>query len=163
MYQEIDSDPINDILYVWQRGWMVEDSLQRLRTVSPNVIFPMLNRDVREYCAKLPGQFKIRAKGLEFQSKWLLRLTMQGRMPKRLLSRPKRTLMPPLDRWLRVEGRSFVAQQITEMTRDQEDLFLPSRLHSLYREHTSGEQNHGLKLWTLILFHMWHKHHIQNF
>ena len=160
LYQEIDSDPINDILYVWQRGWLSEDSLFRFREVSPNVRFPMLNRELREYCAQLPGHYKVRAQGLDFHSKWLLRLTMKDRIPKRLLSRPKRTMMAPLDRWLQEDGKNFLAQQITEMTQQQNHLFIPNTLHTLYREHTSGEYNHGLRLWTLILFHLWSKQHL---
>jgi asparagine synthase (glutamine-hydrolysing) len=160
-YQEIDSDPLNDILYVWQRGWLVEDSLCRIRTIDPTISMPILNRELREYCAKLPSQYKVRPHGVEFYGKWLIREIMKKRMPKRLLARPKRTMMAPLDRWLRRDGKNFLAQQITEMTRMEQHLFQPSRLHSLYREHTNGEQNHGLKLWTLILFHMWYKEHIK--
>jgi hypothetical protein len=69
-------------------------------------------------------------------------------------------MMAPLDRWLQQEGKNFLAQQITEMTQQQNHLFIPNTLHNLYREHTSGEYDHGLKLWTLILFHLWHKHHL---
>jgi asparagine synthase (glutamine-hydrolysing) len=159
-YQEIDSDPINDILYVWQRGWLVEDSLYRIRTIDPNMSFPMLNRELREYFARLPGHYKVRSQGLEFYGKWLLRESMKKRMPKRLLSRPKRTMMAPLDRWLKNDGRSFLAQQITEMTRKEHHIFQPNRLQTLYREHTTGQRNHGLKLWTLILFHLWYRQHI---
>ena len=72
LYQEIDSDPINDILYVWQRGWLSEDSLFRFREVSPNVRFPMLNRELREYCAHATGHYKVRAQGLDFHSKMAL-------------------------------------------------------------------------------------------
>ena len=57
-YQEIDSDPINDILFVWQRGWLVEDSLYRVRTVDPSTSFPMLNRELREYFANYPDTTK---------------------------------------------------------------------------------------------------------
>ena len=160
-YQEIDSDPLNDILYVWQRGWLVEDSLSRIRTIDPTMSIPILNRELREYCAKLPSQYKVRSHGVEFYGKWLIREIMKKRMPKRLLARPKRTMMAPLDRWLRKDGKNFLAQQITEMTRMEEHIFQPSCLHSLYRAHTNGEQNHGLKLWTLILFHMWYKEHIK--
>ena len=79
---------------------------------------------------------------------------MKKRMPKRLLSRPKRTMMAPLDRWLKNDGRSFLAQQITEMTRKEHHIFQPNRLQTLYREHTTGQRNHGLKLWTLIFSFM---------
>ncbi len=160
-YQEIDSDPLNDILYVWQRGWLVEDSLHRIRTLSPTMAIPMLNRELREYCARLPSHYKVRSQGLEFYGKWLMRENMKKRMPKRLLSRPKRTLMAPLDQWLRKDGRNFLAQTITEMTRFEEHIFQPNRLHALYREHTNGDKNHGLKLWTLLLFHLWYKRHIR--
>lgn len=159
-YQEIDSDPINDILFVWQRGWLVEDSLYRVRTVDPKTSFPMLNRELREYFAKLPGHYKVRSQGVEFYGKWLLRESMKKRMPKRLLSRPKRTMMAPLDRWLRYDGRSFLAQQITDMTRKEHHIFQPNRLQTLYREHTTGQRNHGLQLWTLVLFHLWYRRHI---
>ena len=159
-YQEIDSDPINDILFVWQRGWLVEDSLYRVRTVDPNTSFPMLNRELREYFAKLPGHYKVRSQGVDFYGKWLLRESMKKRMPNRLLSRPKRTMMAPLDRWLQYDGRSFLAQQITEMTRKENHIFQPNRLQTLYREHTTGQRNHGLQLWTLILFHLWYRRHI---
>ena len=120
----------------------------------------MLNRELREYFAKLPGHYKVRSQGVDFYGKWLLRESMKKRMPNRLLSRPKRTMMAPLDRWLQSDGRSFLAQQITEMTRKENHIFQPNRLQTLYREHTTGQRNHGLQLWTLILFHMWYRRHI---
>lgn len=159
-YQEIDSDPINDILYVWQKGWLVEDSLTRISTISQqtemNLYLPMLDPRLVEYVAKLPGQYKVKMHNLEYVSKWILRQTMEGRIPKRLLQRPKRTILAPLDTWLRKQGKSFLAQQITEMTQKERHIFVPSYLHTLYREHTTGERNHGLQLWTLLLFHLWY-------
>ena len=164
-YQEIDSDPINDILYVWQKGWLVEDSIRRISTLSNlqdlNVHLPMLDPRLMEYVAKLPGDFKVRKQRLEFMSKWILRQTMIDRLPKRLLERPKRTILSPLSQWLRKDGRSFLAQQITEMSQKEHHLFLPAQLHTLYREHSSGQADHGLKLWTLLLFHLWYKENFQ--
>ena len=160
LYQEIDSDPINDILYVWQKGWLVEDSLPRISTISQhtemNLYLPMLDPRLVEYTAKLPGQYKVRRHNFEYVSKWILRKTMDGRIPKRLLQRPKRTILAPLDTWLRKQGKSFLAQQITEMSQKERHIFVPSYLHTLYREHTTGEKNHGLQLWTLLLFHLWY-------
>ena len=54
-------------------------------------------------------------------------------------------MMAPLDRWLQYDGRSFLAQQITDMTRKEHHIFQPNRLQTLYREHTTGQRNHGLK------------------
>ena len=160
-YQEVDSDPINDILHVWQRGWLVEDSLKRSDQLSAHsslqLLFPMLDKRLIEYCAQLPGTHKVRKKRLDFVSKWPLRLAMKDRLPKRLLARPKRTWLHPLDHWLRNDGRFFLHSQITEMCQRDRFLFVPARLQALYTEHVHQQANHGLQLWTLVLFHLWWK------
>lgn len=164
-YQEVDSDPINNILHVWQRGWLVEDSLFRVASLSSDVglsiQLPMLNRQLVEYCARLPGDYKIRNRRFEPVSKWLLRESMKTRIPKRLLERPKRTWLHPLDNWLTNDGQSFLAKEITQMSQQCQHIFVPDMLHRLYREHTQGQQNHGLKLWNLLLFHLWWKEFIK--
>lgn len=164
-YQEVDSDPINNILHVWQRGWLVEDSLFRVASLSSDVglsiHLPMLNGQLVDYCARLPGDYKIRNKRFEPISKWLLRESMKTRIPKRLLERPKRTWLHPLDTWLKNDGQSFLAKEITQMSQQCQHIFVPDTLHRLYREHTQGQQNHGLKLWNLLLFHLWWKEFIR--
>lgn len=163
-YQEVDSDPINNILHVWQRGWLVEDSLFRVSSLSEDVglsmHLPMLDKQLVDYCARLPGDYKIRNRRFEPVSKWLLRESMKTRIPKRLLERPKRTWLHPLDTWLRNDGQPFLAKEITQMSQQCQHIFVPDTLHRLYREHTQGHQNHGLKLWNLVLFHLWWKEFI---
>jgi asparagine synthase (glutamine-hydrolysing) len=160
-YQEVDSDPINDILHVWQRGGLVEDALVRSDRLSAHsqiqLHFPMLNRRLIEYCEQLPGDYKVRKQRLEYISKYPLRMSMKNRLPKRLLRRPKRTWLNPLDHWLRHDGRPFLHAQITEICQEDSYLFVPEHLQKLYREHVNKVANHGLKLWTLILFHLWWK------
>ena len=163
-YQEVDSDPINNILHVWQRGWLVEDSLFRVASLSSDIglsiHLPMLNKQLVEYCARLPGDYKIRSRRFNHISKWLLRESMKARIPKRLLDRPKRTWLHPLDTWLKNDGQSFLAKEITQMSQQCQHIFAPDMLHRLYREHTQGQHNHGLKLWNLLLFHLWWKEFI---
>ena len=160
-YQEVDSDPINDILHVWQRGWLVEDALMRTDRLAAyhkiQMRFPMLDQRLIDYCAKLPGNIKVRKERLEYISKWPLRVAMQDRLPKRLLQRPKRTWLHPLDQWLRKDGRAFLHSQINEMCKQDNYLFVPQQLQSLYQEHINGQVNNGLRLWTLVLFHIWYK------
>jgi hypothetical protein len=41
------------------------------------------------------------------------------------------------------------------MRADASGLFAPAALQRLEAAHLSGQANHGLKLWTLLLFHEW--------
>ena len=160
LYQEVVADPINEILHVWQRGWLPEDSLARSdrmgSTLGLELRFPMLDDAVRAATCALPGDLKVRPRGLGFDTKWPLREAMRARLPAQLVDRPKRSLPSPLDGFLRVGlGRDWMQGALSAMRADASGLFAPAALQRLEAAHLSGQANHGLKLWTLLLFHEW--------
>jgi asparagine synthase (glutamine-hydrolysing) len=162
LYQEVDSDPINNILHVWQRGWLAEDSLARSDRMAAaagiEVRYPMLDGALLSFCAQLPGTLKVyhRLTG-GYTTKWPLRAAMEERLPSRLLNRPKRSLPNPLDLWLRAPGADFLRGQVDSLRERGADLFIPGVVHEMARQHLEGKANHGLRLWTLILFHIWRR------
>jgi asparagine synthase (glutamine-hydrolysing) len=160
-YQEVDTDPINSVLHVWQRGWLPEDSLLRSdRTAAHNgleVRTPLLDPSFVRTCNSLPGTVKVVPQGTGFQTKWPLRLAMQDRLPDAVLRRPKRSLPNPLGRWLRGDGRGFLDDAVDAIQRDAAALFAPQHVARLRDEHVAGRADHGLKLWTLVLFSVWRR------
>lgn len=158
-YQEISSDPINEILHVWQRGWLVEDSLLRSERLSSyfgiQVDYPLLDREIVQYYASLPGNMKIQQHNFEYIAKWPLRKILEPHLSKNMLYRPKRTLLHPLDQWLLTIGKQFLRDRTEEICSNLSHIFVPSMVQRLEREHLNKEQNHGLRLWTLILFSIW--------
>ena len=84
-----------------------------------------------------------------------LKQAMIDRLPHQLLHRPKRSLPNPLNLWLRAPGADFLAEQVEGLCEEDADLFVPGVVQRLAAEHRSGEGNHGLRLWTLILFRIW--------
>ena len=159
LYQEIVADPINAILYVWQRGWLPEDGLARndrmASALGMEVRLPMLDEGLRAAASALPGLAKVRAKGLGFETKAPLRASLRKVLPVQLVDRPKRSLPNPLDRWLRTAGRDWLSTRLEELMDDPDGIFVPSALARLEQEHRLGQRNHGLKLWTLALFWEW--------
>ncbi|MEC8422371.1 MAG: asparagine synthase C-terminal domain-containing protein, partial [Myxococcota bacterium] len=160
LYQEVDSDPVNAILHVWQRGWLPEDSLFRSDRMAAHagveVRYPMLDRDFMGLAAGLPGPVKVHPVRLGWVTKWPLRQAMLDRMPDRAyVRRPKRSMPNPLDRWLRDQGRAFLRDAVEGLLADPTALFAPSAVRRLMAEHLESKANHGLKLWTLTLFHAW--------
>lgn len=161
LYAEVDSDPINEILHVWQRGWLPEDSLARSDRMAAaaglEIRYPLLDRELVALCNRMPGDAKVRRRGLRYWTKVPLRRAMDGRIPARLLHRPKRALPAPLDHWLRTEGAAFLRERTEAMLVDPEGLFAPDEVRRLVGEHLSGTGSHGLKLWTLLLFDVWRR------
>ncbi|MEC8194028.1 MAG: asparagine synthetase B [Myxococcota bacterium] len=158
-YQEVSSDPINEILHVWQRGWLTEDTLARTdRMASHNGIhisYPMLDANFLAVTAAMPGPEKCRRSGLGFTSKAPLRQAMQGRIPDRLLHRPKRAEPRPMAQWLRGPGAEFLRARIASTTDRCGDLFMADTIQTMASEHLNGEVDHSLQLWNLVMFDAW--------
>ncbi|RME22397.1 MAG: asparagine synthetase B, partial [Deltaproteobacteria bacterium] len=151
LYQEVDSDPLNQILHVWQRGWLVEDSLARAERMAAaagvTVRYPMLDRRLVALANGWTGDTKVRRQRGRIVTKAPLRRAMAGRLPRRLLDRDKRSLPAPLDRWLRGPGRSFLRERIDAVCDDPAGTWNADGVRRLLHEHVEGDRNHGLKLW----------------
>jgi len=159
LYQEIDSGPVNSILHVWQRGWLPEDSLARCDRMAAahglEIRYPILDWDMLNLMAGLPGELKVRPQRLHHVTKWPLRRLLQEQLPPRLINRPKRSLPNPLDTWLRGAGSTYLREQIEEICSNSSDLFVADSVRKLAAEHQANQANRGLQLWTLMLFSTW--------
>lgn len=159
LYEEVHTDPLNQVLHVWQRGWLAHDSLARSVHMSEaagvEVRYPMLDRELHLLVNGWPSSVKVRRMGGRLLTKAPLREAMRGRLPDRLIFRPKRSMPAPLDDWLRGGGRAFLGQRIDALCEDPARPWNADAVVALARAHLSQEANHGLKLWTLILYQAW--------
>ncbi len=159
LYREVRSDPVNEVLHVYQRGWLPHNSLARARqaavSAGVDLRFPLLDPDLLDYLDSLPGRAKVKRRLGRWQSKWPLKhLNSQG-LSSRLVWRPKRRMPAPLDRWLRGEGEAFLWEQVSAICQDPHKIFQPDAVRRLAREHAAGDADHGAKLWTLIFLDSW--------
>lgn len=159
LYQEVDSDPLNQILHVWQRGWLPEDSLARAERMASRagleVRYPLLDRELVALANSWSGDTKVHRVRTRTLTKIPLRNAMAGRLPHRLLDRAKRSLPAPLDHWLRGGGKDFLRERIQRVQDDPTGMWSPTGVGQLVEQHLDGSANHGLKLWTLILYQAW--------
>lgn len=166
-YNEVHTDPINQVLHAYFRGWLAEDSLLRSDRVSTatgiEVRFPMLDTDVMELCTSWPGSSKIKRYRGRWHAKWPLKQSLEGRgVPHRIVWRPKRGMPSPVNRWLRGEGEAFMWQRVESICSDPLGLFQADHVRDLARQHASRQANHGPKLWTLIFFDLWYQRLIRS-
>jgi asparagine synthase (glutamine-hydrolysing) len=158
-YQEVSSDPINEILHVWQRGWLSEDVLSRTDRMAAacgiHTRFPMLDSEFLTTAAGIPGPEKCRRKGVGYIAKAPLRGAMQGRLSERLLNRPKRAEPKPMADWTRGPGAKFLRERIETTAERCSDLFVPTWLRERMNIHMSGQADLSMQLWTLMMFDAW--------
>ncbi len=156
-YEEVDTDPINGILHAFLCSWLREEGLVRAdRTAAHSGLdarFPLMDREVVEAAASLPGPAKIGRSGGSLRTRWPLRAVLHGVLPAPLLNRPKRGLPAPIDAWLAGPGRLFLDQRIGLLVR-RTDLFRPQSVMEL-KHRVPTERAASLQLWSLFVLDEW--------
>jgi len=162
LYREVASDPLNEILHVYLRGRMAEDTLARAGTAASlagiGLREPLLDRDLVSFLAAIPGHWKVRTSVSGAVTKWPLREILRPVLGKQLVQRPKRVLPGPWRRWLGGE-QPFIDERLAALTEDKFRLFQPGAVPALITAvHAEGEHHapgaEG-KLWTLLLLDAW--------
>lgn len=159
LYREVISDPINEVLHVYQRGWLTHNSLPRAEqpaaALGISMRFPLLDPELLDFLDQLPGRAKVKRRMGRWHSKWPLKQLTAKQLPPRLNWRPKRRMPAPQNRWLRGDGESFLWERVSLLCEDPHRLFRADAIRKLAREHAAGDADHGPKLWTLFFFDAW--------
>ncbi|CAK0775977.1 asparagine synthase (glutamine-hydrolysing) [Gammaproteobacteria bacterium] len=111
---------------------------------------PLLDYRVVEFAQRLPLSFKIRG-GVQ---KYLLRHAFRSRLPMAVLRGAKHGFAVPVGTALRGDLAPLFQERVLETT-------LPAWLRReevlrLWREHGGGGVDHGFKLWSILVFMLWH-------
>ncbi len=112
---------------------------------------PMLDYRVVEFAASLPVQYKFRGR----RGKLLLRDAFGDRIPASIFTRPKMGFGIPVGSWFRNEFRELVNDTMLASDATIHRFFRPDAIASLVASHQSGEQNHGYRLWSLLILETW--------
>ncbi len=109
---------------------------------------PLMDHPLVEWLASLPSDLKIR----DGEAKFLLKKTMEGRLPDAVMHRPKMGFAVPLARWFRGPLRERVRTTLAGGELVETGLFDPSFLTRVADEHCSGARDHATPIWTLLMF-----------
>ncbi len=117
---------------------------------------PLLDHHLIEFAASLPISMKIRGLSL----KYLLKRMMRGRLPEAILRRPKWGFSIPISRWFRHELKDYLCSILLDAKTLSRSYWNPAVLKQYVEDHQSGRSEHGFRLWTLLMFELWHRHFI---
>jgi asparagine synthase (glutamine-hydrolysing) len=112
---------------------------------------PFLDYRIAEFANSLPAATRMRG----FDTKMLVKQVAGKYLPREVIYRRKSGFGVPLGQWFRdPQGLGGMAQQLIH-DGGYEAYLDPSALKQLYRQHESGQQDHGEMLWTTINFLIW--------
>ena len=145
-------DPLALIQYLDLKTYLVGDINTKVDRASMahslEVREPLMDHELVEWLASLPSDLKIRGG----ESKFLLKKSMEGKLPDDIMHRPKMGFAVPLARWFRGPLRERVSSTLGGGALAESGLFNAGCLARLSDEHFSGRRDHSTPIWTLLMF-----------
>ncbi|QNG18492.1 asparagine synthase (glutamine-hydrolyzing) [Rhodococcus triatomae] len=145
-------------LFTWLRGDILVKADKMTMANSLELRVPFLDPEVFEVASQVPLEQKITTKrrgGSQPTTKYALRQALEGIVPAHVLHRAKLGFPVPLRHWLQgTELFDWAREQITESGADH--LIDKAAVLKMLDEHRAGESDHSRRLWTVLVFMVWH-------
>ncbi len=149
------------MLLVDQQAYLPDDLL--LKTDYTTMAYglesraPLLDHLLAEAAAGLPETLLVRG----HETKVALRKIAEAMgLPADITQRPKRGFSVPLKRWFRSELKPLVYDALMEHTTTVPLYFNRDAVRNLLDSHVSGRRNHTQKIYTLLVFELWHRQYM---
>jgi asparagine synthase (glutamine-hydrolysing) len=157
-----NTSPLNRMLYVDAKVWLPDDLLLKADKMtmanSLELRVPFLDHKLVEFAATLPDESKLSGTS----GKSLLRKLMQDVLPRPILERPKKGFSIPLASWLRGPLRQFTRDHLQGSSFACGTGMERAEITRIIREHEQGRIDRSQEIWSLLVFHFWHRKFIQN-
>ncbi len=114
---------------------------------------PFLDSVFVEFCAQLPSDLKIK----DFRKKLFLKKMMGASLPSSIVHRAKKGFTVPLNQWFREKLKPFAQEILLDSKTLQRGYIHPQAVKRLLEDHFSGKDNHGHRIWLLIVLELWHR------
>ncbi|WP_426510989.1 asparagine synthase (glutamine-hydrolyzing) [Dactylosporangium sp. McL0621] len=139
-------------LYTWLRGDILVKADRMTMAHSLQLRTPFLDRAVFEVAATLPSELKVPPRSQE--TKVALRRALAGVVPEPIVHRKKLGFPVPIRPWLRGEMYDWAHGLLD--TSGAGDLLDLDVVRGLLKSHRKKEADHSRKLWTVLVFCVWH-------
>ncbi|MFI1918699.1 asparagine synthase (glutamine-hydrolyzing) [Nocardia sp. NPDC020380] len=156
-----DWDPVARMqhldLFTWLRGDILVKADKVTMANSLELRVPFLDAEVFKVAEQIPVEQKITKE----TTKYALRQALEDIVPPHVLHRAKLGFPVPLRHWLRgPELYDWARTQITESGTDH--LLNKPAILAMLEEHRTGPLDHSRRLWTLLIFMIWHGIFVEN-
>ncbi len=138
-------------LFTWLRGDILVKADKMTMANSLELRVPFLDPEVFAVASRLPLEQKI----TRATTKFALRRALEPIVPAHVLNRPKLGFPVPIRHWLRA-GELLDWAYATVRASQAGDLVDVAAVRAMLDEHRSGASDHSRRLWTVLIFMLWH-------
>jgi asparagine synthase (glutamine-hydrolysing) len=153
--QSADWDPVARMqhidLFTWLRGDILVKADKMTMANSLELRVPFLDPEVFAVASRLPVQAKI----TRTTTKYALRRALEPIVPPHVLNRPKLGFPVPIRHWLRAGPLLEWAHEMLNVSAANH-LIDTDAVRRMLDEHRCGTADHSRRLWTLLIFMLWH-------
>lgn len=138
-------------LFTWLRGDILVKADKMTMANSLELRVPFLDPEVFAVASRLPYQAKI----TRTTTKYALRRALEPIVPAHVLNRPKLGFPVPIRHWLRAGELLEWAYEMVESSQAGHLVDLAA-VRRMLDEHRVGTSDHSRRLWTMLIFMLWH-------
>ncbi|RKQ33462.1 asparagine synthase (glutamine-hydrolyzing) [Oceanobacillus halophilus] len=156
LYRSVqDIHPVLKMQYIDMHTWLTGDILLKADKMtmanSLEVRVPFLDREVFEVARSIPVDNKI----ADGTTKAILRKAAEGMVPEHVLHRKKLGFPVPIKYWLKNELYAWAKNIMIQSETNQ--WINKAVVLSLLEEHAANHKDHARKIWTVLVFMIWHQ------
>ena len=137
-------------LFTWLRGDILVKADKMTMANSLELRVPFLDTEVFRVASSVPTDLKI----TKDTTKYALRRALEQIVPAHVLHRAKLGFPVPIRHWLKDEMYDWARTIVDESGAD--DLIDKAAVRELLEAHRAGPLDYSRKIWTLLVFMVWH-------
>jgi asparagine synthase (glutamine-hydrolysing) len=145
-------DPLSLIQYLDMKTYLPGDILTKVDRASMahalEVRVPLLDHKFVEWVSGLPSDSKLR----NGEGKHVFKKALQPYLSDDILYRKKQGFAIPLAAWLRGPLAESMRRAVLNPALLDTGIFNPAFLKQMVDEHQSGAKDHGMTLWSILMF-----------
>lgn len=149
-------DDITKMQYIDIHLWLIGDILLKADKMSMahslEVRTPYLDKEVFKLASKIPVNYRVN----KTATKYAFRLAARKHLPEAVADKKKLGFPVPIRIWLRDEKYYNIVKSEFESDRAKE-FFNTDELSVLLQRHYSGKEDNSRKIWTVLMFLIWHR------
>jgi asparagine synthase (glutamine-hydrolysing) len=154
------SKPLQQLLSVYQRSWLVEDLLMKADKMSMatslELRVPFLDYRLVTWANRQPDHVKVRQYSwFRYTTKDVLRRFASNRVPRNILIRAKRGFPVPSYDWLRMGLASWAEDHLTQNNSHLQGVFNTGAIRKIIKQAERGDLRVAHRVWLLLILEIW--------
>jgi len=152
-----DASHVNRLMFIDLKTLLVDGYMEKMDKATMacglEARLPFLDHRMVELAFQIPGGLKVG----RLSTKRILRHSLSGLLPQRVLSKRKHGFAVPLDSWFRDKMKDFAFEILFDPRTRRRGYIHACAVERLWREHLDGRHVWDTHLWLLLNLELWHR------